>query len=324
MGVDFHWIGTTISSGSSHNGFGKIVSSSSVSGIPPEGFAYIAYNVVYPAVQGGEQVVVPELYPYEFENQICDVEVWHDGVGGFYNNWSTVSNIEYSTAVIGTVTETQTPVELPSPNQGNYVDSEVRTTVYTHDGSANYSVAVGNWGYYANGTSVNDAYNFSQQQEVPTGSGNYYDTGKINTNIWDGNGGITIELIGSFYPNNTYIVSVSIQSEVPAYSGSYYDNGKYVVYRWNGSGGITSSVEGSFYTNGTYIMVYTITEQVPEASGNYYATGQITTYYWNGAGGIYGVGGGAYYPYGTYITDDGVNYVYYWNGAGGYYTENYV
>jgi hypothetical protein len=296
------------------------VSNPSGGGIPPEGFSSLLEGVVYPVEQGGAEVEVTELgtfYPY----QICDVEVWHDGAGGFYTNWDTVSNIDYSIAVFHTVTETQTPVEMPEPNLGNYFDSEVRTISYTFDATGYYWITTGDWGYYSNGTSVTNAFDYNQQNLVPEGSENAYDTGKVVTYVWDGSGSITTATTGSFFANGTYITDVNQTVEVPDGSGGFYGNGKYTRYNWNGSGGVTELTnQVSFYANNTTIYTTGIQTEVPSGSLNYYDNGQTITYKWNGSGGFTGTGGGSYYAYGTFISDAG-SFSYYWDGSGGYYSE---
>jgi hypothetical protein len=288
---------------------------------PPEGFSSLLEGVVYPVAEGGEEVEVTELGNF-YPSQICDVEVWHNGAGGFYTNWSTVSNIEYSFAVFHTVTETQTPAEMPEPNLGNYFDSEVRTVSYTHDGTGYYSITTGDWGYYSNGTSVTTAFDFNEQDEVPAGSGNYYDNGKVVTYVWDGSGSITTATTGSFFANGTLITDVSQTAEVPSSSGNFYSNGKYTRYNWNGSGGYTTLTnQGSFYPNNTFIWTEYIQTEVPSGTSNYYNNGETVIYRWNGSGGYTATGGGSYYANGTYITNDGT-YNYYWNGSGVYYAEN--
>ncbi len=317
MGVDFNRIDIGISSGTSRNGFNTIVSSPSGS-FPPEGFSSLLEGVVYPVAEGGEMVEVTELSNF-YPSQICDVERWHNGAGGFYTNWSTVSNIEYSFAVFHTVTETQTPVEMLEPNLGNYFDSEVRTVSYTHDGTGYYSITTGDWGYYSYGTSVTTAFDYNQQNEVPAESGYYFNNGKAVTYVWDGSGGIMDSVTGSFFPNNTFIIDVSQITEVPADSGVFHSNGKYTRYNWNGSGGYTALTnQGSFYANNTFIYTAGNTTEVPTGSSNLYDSGTTTTYKWNGSGGYTATSGGSFYAYGTYITDDGTIY-YYWDGTGNYY-----
>jgi hypothetical protein len=298
--------------------FGEVPSGGGGSEFPPEGFESLLEGVIYPVAQGGEETEVPDLGAF-FPNQICDVERWHDGTGGFYINWSTVSNVEYSSAVFYTEYQTQTPVEMPSPYEGSYYDSEWRDYVYTWDGTGSFS-ATGDWAYFANGTIVSNDHNYYSQTEVPEG-GSLYDNGKYDTWKWNGSGNIVaLNNQGTYFANGVLIDSFGQSVEVPTGSENYYDNGKSTVYRWNGSGGYTSATEGSFYANNTEIYTADNQSEVPSGSSNYFNNGTTTIYKWNGSGGYTSTGGGDYYAYGTYITSDG-EYDHYWNGSGGYYSE---
>jgi hypothetical protein len=289
---------------------------------PPEGFSSLYEGVIYPASQGGGETEVPELgafYPYE----VCDVERWHDGTGGFYTNWSTVSNVQYSYAVFHTAgVVTQTPVEMPAPYGGNYYDSEYRQLVYTWDGTGAFTVTGDTWGYFADGTIVTDLHDEADQLDVPEGSESYYPNGKYDTWQWDGSGNIEeLNNLGSYFANGTFITDVNQTVEVPTGSGNYYDNGKYTRYNWNGSGGYTTLPnQGTFYANNTEIVTVGNQTEVPSGSSNYYDNGQTTIYKWNGSGGYTATGGGSYYAYGTFINGDGPS-SYYWDGSGGYYSE---
>jgi hypothetical protein len=301
--------------------FGEVPSGGGGSGFPPEGFESLLEGVIYPVAQGGEETEVIEL-SYSFPNQICDVERWHDGTGGFYTNWSTVSNIQYSFAVFYTSEiVTQSPVEMPAPYEGNYYDSEYKQPVYTWDGTGSYNISGDTFGYFAYGTIVTNNHDQAVVVEVPMGSEVYYDSGKYDTWEWDGSGNIqALNNQGTYFANGVLIESYPQETEVPTGSESYSGNGKFTVYKWNGSGGYTSATEGSFYANNTEIYTVDIQTEVPSASGNYFNDGTTTIYKWNGSGGYTSTGGGAYYPYGTYITSDG-EYDHYWNGSGGYYSE---
>lgn len=300
--------------------FGEVPSGGG-SGFPPEGFSSLLEGVIYPVAQGGEETEVPDLGAF-FPNQICDVERWHDGTGGFYTNWSTVSNIQYSFAVFSTQYQTQTPVEMPSPYEGSYYDSEWRDYVYTWDGTGSFS-ATGDWAYFANGTIVTNNHDQADEVEVPMGSEVYYASGKYDTWKWNGSGNIVaLNNQGTYFANGVLIDMYGQETEVPTGSESYYGNGKSTVYRWNGSGGYTTATEGSFFANNTEIYTADNQTEVPSGSSNYFNNGTTTIYKWNGSGGYTVTGGGAYYEADVYITDDGTT-AYYWsgNGTGGFYSE---
>ena len=326
MGVDLNRIGFGISSGTSRTGFGTIVSYPSGDGggseFPPEGFSSLYEGVIYPAAQGGQETEVTELgtfYPY----QICDVERWHDGTGGFYTNWDTVSNIQFSNAVFYTAEiETQSPVEMPAPYDGNFYDSEYRQLVYTWDGTGAYTIAGDTWGYFEDGTIVTDLHDEADQVEVPEGSENYYPDGRYDTWEWDGSGNIqALNDQGTYIANGTLITDVNQTVEVPTGSESYYENGKYTRYNWNGSGGYTTLTnQGIFYGNNTFITSGGESAEVPSGSESYYGTGREEVYRWNGSGGFTLTVEGSFYPDETFIYDDSTN-AWYWDGTGGYYSE---
>ena len=265
MGVDLHRIGTGISSGTSRNGFGTIVSFPSAPSFPANGsYNSTLNNVVYPIAEGGESVTVDAIaYPSQF----CDVTVKNDGSGGTYTDWSTATNIEYFTSgTITTITSTQTPVEMPAPHEGTYFDSEVKVEVFTHDGTGSSTVS-GDWAYYADNTLIVGSPSTNQQTDVPTDSGNLHNNGKYDTYAWDGAGGIESITLGSFFAEFLLIYTANNQTEVPSGSSNYFDNGTTTIYKWNGYGGYTSTGGGAYYDEDVYIT-----------------DDGTTAYYWSGDG----------------------------------------
>ncbi len=289
--------------------------------IPPVGYAYTLYTQEYPIVQGGSFFYFPDTIN-DIPNQTCDVDVWHDGAGGYYTNWSTATNVQFKAygGVFHTGIQTQTPVDVTGSLV--YYDSEFRNAQFIHDGTGSYT-ATGVFVYYPANTIIDatGVLDTPITTEVPSGSGVFYPNGKYDTYLWDGAGaGVPTSNYGSYYSNGTYIVDISQMQEVPTLSGNFYNNGKYTRYNWNGTGGVTTLTnQGSFFANGTYITLDLNLSEVPTTSGNYYHNGETTTYNWDGTGGYVAVGGGSPYPYGTYIMNDGT-YDYYWDGTGSYYS----
>jgi hypothetical protein len=279
MGVDLHFIGSGISSGDSHNGFGKIVSNPAGNFPPAGSYAGTLYGVEYPIELGGEFFANPVTNEDE-PNQTCDVDELNDGSGGTYLDATSVTNINYiPTATLfatgGTFDSSQTPVEVPS-GSGEYYDSEFSYTYYYHDGSGLYYTEVDHWQYFSNGTNIVEDYT-AYQIEVPNGSGNYFGTGKYDTYNWNGSGGVTtLTNQGSYYPNNTFIAAETNSTEVPSGSGTFMLNGTTTTWRWNGSGGITTTVSGSYYPYGTAIYSFYDEENSQEVY-----------FKWNGSGGYY-------------------------------------
>ena len=311
--------------GSGSFSFGEVPSGGS---FPPYGTFYeTLVGVEYPIAEGGDFIEgVPNVG--DVPNQVCDVDVYHNGSGGFYNDWANATNIAYKPA--GTLIWQDTNIVTGNPQEvpegsGNYYDAYWVYPNYKHDGTGNYVYddAVDN--FWADGVEVSDALRSYYQTVVPSGSDTSFNNGKYETYVWDGVGGFYLSTnLGSFLPNGTLITDVLQTVEVPTGSEMYYANGKYTRYNWNGTGGYTTLTnQGSFYANGTVITSGdNETLEVPNSSGNYFSTGRYANYVWNGSGSYTTTfPNGSYDEYGTFITSD-ESYNYYWNGSGGYYTES--
>lgn len=191
MGVDLHRIGTGISSGSSRNGFGNIVSFPSVSApsFPPAGTVLsLAEDLPYPQYNGGSTVTITwDAQPYTVLNQIADFYVKADGAGGSYTDYNTASNVEfvpYGTYIntfnsnlyinIGTSCSGE---QGPFSNGSSY-------TAFNHDGAGSYYSPTG-WTNYASYGTIwyNDTCEFDDGM-----GGTYYVTTYY---ISDGNGSYT-------------------------------------------------------------------------------------------------------------------------------------
>ena len=253
MSVDLHRISTGISSGSSRNGFGNIVSFPSVS-FPANGSYNSTLNdVEYPIAEGGASVTVASVaYP----SQTCDVDVENDGAGGTYTDWTTATDVQYKPYGSSLYTDT-TPfpleVEVPSGSGNNYQGGTCQTGYY-HDGAgSSYNEGV-NPSYYSDGTNTNlTGLNEAVAVEVPSG-GSYYADGTYTGYTWNGSGGYNYPVSGgAYYANNTEIFTSNNQTEVPSGSMDYYDNGTTTIYKWNGSGGYTQTGGGAFYDEDVYI-----------------------------------------------------------------------
>ena len=221
MGVDLNFIGTGISAGVSHNGFGTIVSNPAGNFPPAGSYVRTLYGVIYPVTLGGSYFTNPVTNADE-PNQTCDVDELNDGFGGTYLDATSVTNINYITADTLFATDTgdiytQTPVEIPY-GSSNYYDSEFSYAYHYHDGSGSYYTETDHWQYYSNGTFIVNDYS-AYQIEVPDSSTNYFATGKYDLAVWDGAGGVTTGATnqGSFYSSGTYITEDE--------ANAYYHNG---------------------------------------------------------------------------------------------------
>jgi len=267
------------------------------------GGGYPAYGTLLSTAYGVNYEVGAGLYSSILASfvwtQTCDVDTEADGVGGSFVDWANARNVQYKpygTHIADGYAIPMYPVEVPS-GSGNYYNSALSDdSEEIHNGTGqSIIISIGFGGYLNNGTVI--AYDSAELQEVPSGSGNYVNTGRYNNFVWDGVGG-------------------------------YYSNGYY----------------GSHYIHFTEVDVslrYTTSNaqlEVPDGSGAYYDTGIYyqDTYYWDGSGGVYtgAVAGnpqGSLYPFGHFITDNdcpviGVGQAglgYFWDGYSGYYIGTY-
>lgn len=280
MGVDFHWIGTTISSGSSHNGFGKIVSFPSVVSFPANGsYNSTLYSVTYPVAEGGSSFTNPVIGG-AVPNQQCDVDVENDGAGGTYTDWSTVTSVAYKSfgeSFYLDATPQPLGIEVPS-SSSTYYTGGTQLTEYYHDGYGSFYNQGVSPSYYSMGTDTNLlVLDVNQQTEVPSGSGTYFNNGQKTGYSWDGIGGYNYPVTKGNYYNNGVLITFIPDS---TYSGGvniggtiYYSQFCGNDYFWDGSGGTSGAVPVcKYYTNGTFIF-----------------NDGTADYYWDGTGGYYSV-----------------------------------
>lgn len=209
------------------------------------------------------------------------------------------------------------------------VPSQICDVDELHDGAGGYFIdwsTATNVSFVEEGTAFYEGPEFpSDPVEVPSGSGNYYDSAVSRLDyLHDGTGGyFSNQVFVHYYPNGTLIADVPETGEVPISSGNYYSNGKYTRYNWDGSGGyVELTNQGSFNSNGTVIAGGDSEElEVPSGSALYFGTGRYSNYVWDGSGGYTTTfPNGSYHEYGTFITSD-ESYNYYWGGDGSYYSE---
>jgi len=230
MGVDFHWIGTTISSGSSHNGFGKIVSFPSVpAGFPAAGtILETLYQYEYMVAEGGSEVYVTPLDAY-YPSQTVTIDRLANGSGGSYLDWNNERDAAYKTN--GTLIYTNASagtgyIAIAELGGGDYEAYSYTSISYFHDGGGSYytyynGIVYTAAGYYYGGDGT--SFTTGSAVEVPSGSGNYFDdkTADEMAATADGSGGYTWSAYNvQFYSNGTFI----------------YNDGTSDWY-WDGSGG---------------------------------------------------------------------------------------
>lgn len=173
MSVDLHRIGTGISSGSSRNGFGNIVSFPSVSGFPAAGtFNSWLYGVAW---DSGPYVSIPEnstTYP----TKNGDVIVKNDGAGGTYIDWATLTNVEYYANGIMIVTLSgnlyiyiNTSCTSPPTQLAGYYNH-----AYYHDGNGDFTTGGSN-SWYSYGTLLySEECDYVTLNYYADGNGGYY------------------------------------------------------------------------------------------------------------------------------------------------------
>ena len=233
MSVDLHPIGTGISSGSSRNGFGNIVSFPSASGFPAAGtFNSWLYDVTYPIANGGADLIDPSQIVGPTPSQFCDVQVENDGSGGTYTDWTTATDIQYFAN--GTVFAVfQSYTHYITINGIQYTNG-TWNYVYKHNGS-------GGWGEFEVYTyAVIDTLFGTQTQNT---------TVYISTNC---NGGI-YATTGN-YPQSYYSDGV----------GGYYSTNGSATYIGNGTEIYSESCYDSTTENTT------TTSYLSDGAGGYY------------------------------------------------------
>jgi hypothetical protein len=264
MGVDLHRIGTTISRGTSNNGFGTIVSFPSVAPSFPE-YGELLETLTaqeYPISEGGSYLTINAVnYPI----QVADVDRLADGVGGSFLDWTNISNVAYKSN--GNTITTASGSHFVTINGINYSVGSYTTTYY-HDGSGGYYELTDN-SYSTYGTYLAGQNGVTSYINI---AGTDYANGSYDINYYsDGAGSYySSNENASYTSNGIFIVGFNNQTEVPSGSNSYFDNGTTTEYYHDGSGGYYSSSGGSYYSSGTFITNY---------SG--------TDYYWDGSGGFY-------------------------------------
>lgn len=279
----------------------------------------------YPIAEGGSYVSPSGTT--QWPNQICDVDLLNDGSGGTYIDWSTVTNITYST---GLFTESSTgQLEVPT-GSGNYYPNASLESQYQHDGAGSYTQVGGSTNYYENGSSIftdnTGGSNYITPQEL--GTSHVSSTYTYTAYYHDGSGGYYTYQDISYTSNGVLYGSFSLGAD--PWSGVQLPDGNTYYYSENyrqvvadGMGGYTWGNDfGQSHPYGTPIYSNANQAEVPSWSGNYYSNGLIDSYFWDGTGSspwYYSTVSGSYHPYGTFIYNDGT-YDWYWDGTGGYYS----
>lgn len=279
----------------------------------------------YPVAQGGSYVSPSGTT--QWPNQICDVDLLNDGSGGTYIDWSTVTNITYSTGLFTEYTTGQ--LEVPT-GSGVYYPNASLESQYQHDGAGSYTGLGGSTNYSSYGTSIftdnTPGSNYITPQEL--GTSHVSSTYTYTAYYHDGSGGYYTDQDLSYTSNGVLYGSYSLGTDI--FSGvtlpdgnTYYYSENYREIVADGTGGYTYGNDfGQSFPYGTPIYSSPQQTEVPSGSMNYYSNGQTNDYFWDGTGSTpwyYSTVGGSYYSYGNFIYNDGT-YDYYWDGNGGYYS----
>lgn len=193
---------------------------------PPAGsYNSTLYGVEYPQSEGGSTFNHPVLVAL-VPNTVCDVDVENDGAGGTYTDWTTATNIQptpFGTVFYLDTTPQPLDIEVPS-GSSTYYTGGTQQTEYIHDGNYSYTTQGANPSYFSYGTDTNiELIGDPQTTEVPSGSGNYYDNGKIDGYTWNGSGGYNHPVTkGAYYGNGTYIYNDGTNDYYWDGNGGYY------------------------------------------------------------------------------------------------------
>ncbi len=225
----------------------------------------------YPLSEGGSGVT-PSSTTYP--NQVCDVYIKADGVGGSYYDWANVFNVAYKANGVSFLYESgNTSVDI----NGTYYPNGSYYNEYFHDGTGGYYSSGGS-SYNSNGTLIyNNGSSGSNYISTPVGSYAYESWTSISY-YNDGSGGYYSNYEGySSQSSGAYIgndgMAASNQAEVPSGSGNYFTYSGYssLDFYYNGSGGYYSSQVSPYAASYGDFITY---------DGMY-------NYYWDGNGGYY-------------------------------------
>lgn len=272
MGVNLHRIGTGISSGGSHNGFGSIVSfPSEPPSFPPAGsYNSTLYGVSYPVGSGGGFIYYNSTY---YESQTCDVQVLNDGTGGTYTNFGSATNVQYKS--YGTGITSYNYDSTVYVNGTNYSNGSFTTNAY-HDGSGGYYDQTS--GSFASYGGLITSDNFSGSNFISTPVGDYtYESWTHTSYYHDGYGSYFSQKEGYNQSSSgshigTSYASGNLSTEVPSGSGNYYDYAGYSQIDY-------------YYGSTSYYVSYMYTWQY--SYGSYITSDGSYSYYWDGNGGYY-------------------------------------
>jgi hypothetical protein len=225
MGVDLNRIGFGISSGSSRNGFGNIVSfpATGGGGCPADGtFNQWIYDIEYPIAEGGASVYVTEA-SVDKPTQIADVQEVSDGSCGFYYDWSSATGIEYKAYGTELYLISNTEAVNYSINSTDY---QIGTASYgcVSDGAGGYVTTTYNAQYYNYGTYIVTLSGQDLQLEVPNGSMNYVVAGTCDYNYYcDGAGSVyNTQSSLSWFPFGTFLTNYNGYDYYSDSVGGYY------------------------------------------------------------------------------------------------------
>jgi len=339
MGVDLHRIGTGISSGTSRTGFGTIVSFPSGPSFPAAG-TITGYTALqeYSVANGGTYFSNP-LGGAQVPNQNATFAIKADGTGGTYTDYGTTGTVSYKPPGIFATDNASPTVLYVNIGGSDYVGGN-SYPAYSHDGSGSYN-SVTNTIWYSYGTELNSV---SNQTEVPSSSGTYYNNGTSTSFRSDGSGSYYSIGTGSYYTTGTLItqnITGETGTSVNIFGTEYYPSYTGARYTWGPAEGSYTYYAEWQKPYGTSIVSGASQTEVPSGSNNYYSNGKTTNYFWQGNGvDYYTTQTGSFHSNGTLVFDNvtstntfslpsglSVTGTYYgdrynWNGSGGYNYES--
>lgn len=166
---------------------------------------------------------VPSSSGNYYSNGRLDGYTW-DGSGGYNAAIKGGYYAAGSDTNISSLVGTDHTTEVPNAS-GNYYSNGLFDG-YIWDGSGGYDYPVTKGNYYSSGVQIDviPTGNTQSSVEVPSGSGNYYDSEQeLNVYVWDGGGGYSSYFTWQLFPSGTFITN----------DGSF-------DYYWDGNGGYYS------------------------------------------------------------------------------------
>lgn len=317
----------------------------------------------YPINQGGDAAVWYEEWGVnpQIPCQKALVPIKANGLGGEYNDWANVSNVEYiADGILAQANAISTPLYVQI-GDNQYENGGVLEDAY-HDGAGGLYQMGGTTTYYSNGAIITEITEpitleyagliFQIGEQLVTyrsdGEGYYYSqngtpsyvpdetsvgtTGPrgLDTEVTDPENNFTFtygyatvdEEIFSDGAGSIYVEQISIEYST-AGSLITHDEANDVWYTHDGAGGWLSGPYAPYGTPTGSTESGNVEVYIPDGGNNSYVIGSYSGagVYWDGAGNTYSEGGTYSYDEEGTFIVNYDGYNYYCDGSGSYYSE---